>query len=742
MVLANGEPVIGAQVWLSSSYEDAKGEVLARGVTGSEGEFDLGGIGTRQVRLTASANGARPQTSFLDLRDPTLVADALVIRLDACATLRSVRVEDASRNLLQPAHLRIGGAEGLQLGGTVLAAGVGQICARAGDFVEARVDGYGRQVTEVPPGARTPITLTLAPAGSLFGRVLDAGGEPVPAALVWISALQGEPKVYADRALTDAEGVFEIRDLPARTFLVQAYGDSGMLLRPVSVEVRATQQTRVELRLASTTTVEGSLLGPDGAPLPGVEIRFARTTDGMTSRAGVSDDRGHFIATQVAPGRNRVFVLGYQGAAPSEIEVETGPGTPVVVRVAGPRSVRGRVAKAGSPVEGATIVASCGGRGASAADGGFTIALGGYGMETCRLEASKDGALAPPQAFSVDDPAAFVELELQAGVRVHGRAVEPEGRPLPGVTVLGRRVDTGQHFEATSEADGTFVTAPLLPGPWSISVASGQGLLTLVEPSPSTVEIRPGTVLAVVAEHGGARVTGVVRHRGAAVADATVVLDGPNRARRLLVTDGAGEFTSEIVPRGPYRLSVRAGALWASADVVVPAAQPIALELVEGASVRGTVVGESDVLVTVVPRADARDAQSLFSDGPAFVMEGLPSGPAVVMVAKGARRALREVVLEAGRTTNVSLALPGSTDLLARVVDAKSGQPLAGVSCHLAIEGALSAGVRRSNGAGELRFERAPAGRGELRCWGAPGQLNEWTTAVDTSVSVALDVRI
>jgi len=307
------------------------------------------------------------------------------------------------------------------------------------------------------------------------------------------------------------------------------------------------------------------------------------------------------------------------------------------------------------------------------------------------------------------------------------------------VQIVGRTAGAFGVFEATTSEAGEFVTPPVLPGAWRLVVTSPLGPLTLVEPKGSVVEIGPGMRLDLTASRTGAALVGSVRRSGQPVADATVRLDGANGMQWSLLTGDDGSFASEQIPLGPYRVTAQTGSLFGAVDVSLPSPNPVVIDVGEGASLGGKVRGDDGVLITVISRQDPGGARSQFTEGSAFEIHGLPPGPAVLFAAKGGRRALREVVLEAGRMTEVEIVLPGGSPFVVRVVERESRRPLADVSCHLGSVQALSLGVRVSNRAGEIRFDNVVAGHLELRCW-AP-QAREMTIDVDTATSSQVEVQ-
>jgi hypothetical protein len=145
------------------------------------------------------------------------------------------------------------------------------------------------------------------PAGALTGRVVDADGEPVVGAKVWLddptpfgrtadarlvaeSLLSGDERFWSFE-LTDAGGAFALGGLLERPYRLQAV-DPRTLASVESAPVSAADSP-VELRLPTRDTherVAGRVVSASGQPIPGVRVRLFRITYELNHDEGVDNE--------------------------------------------------------------------------------------------------------------------------------------------------------------------------------------------------------------------------------------------------------------------------------------------------------------------------------------------------------------------------------------------------------------------------------------------------------------------
>jgi protocatechuate 3,4-dioxygenase beta subunit len=163
---------------------------------------------------------------------------------------------------------------------------------------------------------------TEAPA-PIAGVVVDAAtGLPLAGARVAIAdAGRRLAPARAREAETDAGGRFALPRPGRRTALVLARSDDHL---PEIVPVRAGQGDLV-VALARAGTVEGTLVGRDGAPLAGAHVR-ALSRDALDVGHATTDAAGRFTIATLRPGCYLVEAceLDDEEIAPACVQVRTG----------------------------------------------------------------------------------------------------------------------------------------------------------------------------------------------------------------------------------------------------------------------------------------------------------------------------------------------------------------------------------------------------------------------------------
>ena len=135
------------------------------------------------------------------------------------------------------------------------------------------VAGKTPRVTEVKSGEIATVNLTLAPASSIVGRVVDADGVPVEFANVQVLKIA---YLRAGRT-TNERGEFRIYGLQPGKYLVLA----TPAVSEMPAEIRADgsrEQQDIQTFYPNSTTVDGAMRVEvtEGASATGIEIRLAR----------------------------------------------------------------------------------------------------------------------------------------------------------------------------------------------------------------------------------------------------------------------------------------------------------------------------------------------------------------------------------------------------------------------------------------------------------------------------------
>jgi peroxiredoxin/protocatechuate 3,4-dioxygenase beta subunit len=178
--------------------------------------------------------------------------------------------------------------------------------------ITAIAEGYApqTQVFEIgAAGSQAEVDFALKPERLVRGKVTDAEGNPVEGAKVTLYLpLQRTWKE------SDAEGEFEIRDLPyeaSRAVVLASHPDFAAYKK--ETEIRE-GNTTVTLELERGGTLEGRVTDVTGRPVPGARIGLA-LPDALPNFANQTDGEGHFRIEHLAAGEVTVTILPPSGAA-------------------------------------------------------------------------------------------------------------------------------------------------------------------------------------------------------------------------------------------------------------------------------------------------------------------------------------------------------------------------------------------------------------------------------------------
>lgn len=209
-----------------------------------------------------------------------------------------------------------------------------------------------------PPGASAVAQgpLPSANTAAVSGVVVDAGsGRPLEGAIVVLIRRGTAQVAPAQRMVTDAQGRFVFKDLPASSgyslsatrfgYLPGDYGKSELSVsggaRPF---VLAENQWLADARIAlwRPGAVSGTVLDEHGDPVVGVYVRLigivqaAGNTHFAAGPATLTDDRGMYRIGGLHPGKYLVSVPSVQNAVPTNTTVRFAGGGPFL----GPRAER------------------------------------------------------------------------------------------------------------------------------------------------------------------------------------------------------------------------------------------------------------------------------------------------------------------------------------------------------------------------------------------------------------------
>jgi len=327
--------------------------------------------------------------------------------------------------------------------------------------------------------------------GGVLGQVRDlATGSP----LVGVTVRRG-----AAAGRTDAQGTFRLdRVLPGRGPVSVAVPHRPPFREVVDVE----RGSKILLRVPSACDLEGTVLDPSGAPVPGAHVCW--TGAALHSR-GRCDDAGRFRILGIAPERGGIVQAWADGFVPAE-------GWPppdqarVLVRLQRGGRLRGRVVDSGGgPVPGVPVHLAPAGRNERAPRVIQDVRAtrsgddGGYAFEDLPpgdvwvFAASRSSGVAPAyQRATVQAGAecAAPDLRLDHGEDLRGVVTDPDGFRV--ARALVHLVSPLRSALARADREGRFTLPPAAP--WNevlAAVAPGFSPVSMLvradEPPPRVV---------------------------------------------------------------------------------------------------------------------------------------------------------------------------------------------------------------------------------------------------------------
>jgi uncharacterized GH25 family protein len=651
----------------------------------------------------------------------------------------------------------------------------------AGTFdLIVRAHGYGPLTVPslaIPEGkgATDLGTVVLAPGAAVRGLVVDSKGEPVDGAEVHAraSAQAGGPPILRPHdsgpadAVSAADGSFALDDRsPAEsidlTVTRQGYGS----ITVPGVTAPTAAPIRVVLQPAGR--VSGRAVDVDGRPVAGASVYLSEEEPmsfggqmaligSNRGHRGTTDDEGGFAFEGVSPGPLRLTAQAarFQKAELDNLELKGGGELSrlEVVLKAG-AALEGRVLSPDGPMPDAEVTVvepSAEGFGFSSlratTDGDGLYRIEGVPPGKRTLEARVEGYRRAVRDVEVAARTPPVDLQLERGLEVSGRAVDDGGAPVPGAQIL---LIAGRDFMNASrtltEADGGFRVSGLQEGSYTLRATKDgyasdpKGMaVNLTGASASGLEVRlsgGGTI--------GGRLTGLefsqlsrVRVSAQFLYSGRVDPEGNYQIPHL----PPGNYTvTAVVPDTPLRaegrVTLAAGAAEAKLD----------LQLGSGHVLSGVVTSNGEPLAGAslsLSKPGTVTEQSAFSDHEGgFRFGGLEDGHYELDVSTPRGAQHREGIELAGdQTIRVELR---TASLAGRVIDSADASPLSGAEITLQAGGERppSFNSATSDARGAFRLLEVGDGDWKLRVTREGYATAERPVRVDGSTIDDLEIRL
>ena len=642
------------------------------------------------------------------------------LALERAATLSGQVVDAAGRGI---ATAWIGAA--LRPGGEQLAAGatsdpgggftIGRLRPAELYHLRASKPGFmparASALTARPgPGPRAgvpppPVSLVLAAARPVVGRVVDPDGRAVAGAEVRIgeapapearqrAALRAAKERAEPQAVSDGQGRFRVAAVPALTVdvAVTRAGFARAELRSVKVPPGAGPVDLGRVALVPAAGVAGQVVDAAGRPIAGAavfRVLHLRPAHEMADELREEEPEtrtgadGRFVLSGLAAGTPLHLLVTAPDFLPATARgIRPPTPQPLLFRLEAGASLAGRVLDDEErPVPGAEIEIAwqptVPGRELPAgpavtkqttADGDGRFAVPGLraGVVVLAVDARGFVALRDVTATVPLPPGEEVTVRLERGATLEGRVVTTEGEPVPETRILAGPA------AGVADAEGRFRVEGLAPGPQLVEARHPH-----YGRRERQVSVEPGTNPVEFVFEAGQEVSGrVVDRAGTPVAGAAVRLASTTARdlRRFAArADAGGAFLLSPVGRGAYRLQATADGYADSAlEEVRVEAEPVAdltVVLDPAGTIRGRVLGLDAAELAQVevearrPIVGARAAE-VGADG-SYRIEGLAAGSWLVVasLAGGQREVQARVPLGPGGEAARDLVFDGGLSL-------------------------------------------------------------------------------
>ncbi|MGE3854072.1 MAG: carboxypeptidase regulatory-like domain-containing protein, partial [Planctomycetota bacterium] len=485
------------------------------------------------------------------------------------------------------------------------------------------------QSVACPANTVLPLSFTLSRPTSIQGVAVAADDPDAPVARAVIQARYHPSGKVAGSTHTDADGSFRF-DLPHAGQIRLIINHQQYLPYNELFDVADGEKKQVRCLVKAGCVLVGKVLGPDGKPLAGMNVRVApresagtmlRTGNGTTDNAGefrvpgltegrhvVSvDPTGPYMTTQKLvdiAGEKTEVTLQVEGGITCVFTVRRADGSelPTGLRVGVSRDPSSPPIERGDPLDkdfhwspgqqfynGEVILA--GTTGTAKVQG---VLPGKYIVQIRHAELkSFDQVIEVPGGSGEF----AVQLTVDGGASLAGRVTDTEGKPLAGVQIqcmLASGDDATKTRIGRSDEQGNFRVAGIESGDYKV-----QALLRDYRPWEEQITFESAAVTREIRLDGGIVLTGTVRTPdGQPARQGWLQLEAPARGAYeqqpgTLIRDGA--FRMAGLVQGRYRIRVNVPGYLAppnlEVDLTGGGTVEIEIQMVGGGGLTGTVTG-------------------------------------------------------------------------------------------------------------------------------------------------------
>jgi RNA polymerase sigma-70 factor (ECF subfamily) len=763
-----GQPVANATVELDSELTDAGLIMPARRHTGDDGRFDFGSQPPAKFSVAATAEGRSPAIVETDTRNPNTASEQLELRLGGCDSQLFGHVNDSSGGPIASAQVCLAPPRASACVTTDTSGAYSLCLTPRQNLVTVAARGYGAIYDRFEyTGRRVQRDYALTPEATIVGRVIRADtNAPVAQASVRASSTERGLRTGAPGATTtNDQGRFTIVGLAGGRYRVSAFAEGVAASESIELNIEPGRPSgEIVLRLLPASRLSGMVTnGRDPIVGATVSLGFGQPE----SVDAVTQSDGSFVIDPVARGVATVAVRPYEVSEPKTIRIDRAnvSGVRILVDVMG--SIAGRVTQQGKPVAGARTYVSLRLEPAyTDADGNYVV----HGLPPGRYRPSGEDPYTRVFGFGTEVTLAKGEhrtgadFEILWNGTICGSVVEPDGKPVGGVSVMFQALGFNDMGQDVTSPDGTFCARNLL-GKYDYRVevyaaAQTSVRLKLTAESPQTVRVNDGSSVVegvrLVVKRDHLAISGTtadadkqpmtdVRVVAFRTDDMTGAMLDDWSAHASAISGGDGTWSIGELDAATYTLRARAGDGSEGLVRGVAAGQKnVVITMQRAGAIDGTLVGFSSQPAVRAVRQLGMSFTTVYAtvDGTTFHFGGLSPGTYQV-AALGAETDAKTVVVVAGQTATVTLQSRSTTTIRGRVVDWSGGAGIPGMRCFPALRVSsgfpvqLNSIVAFSDDNGEFVLERAPTG--DIAVWCFPSTQFWSNGRADLTVTAGQD---
>jgi hypothetical protein len=348
-----------------------------------------------------------------------------------------------------------------------------------------------RESSAAPSEPLLPEEIVLNPAVAVRGRVVDASGQGIAEAGIFLDLPSDDPNGATYRSggggkpttTSGADGEFSFREVDAGRRFALLASKEGYL--PAYLEDAGTDGEPLRLVLLRGARIEGKVAS-GGRPVSRAQVELEQLEpergiggSGRGSR-GFTDATGSYWIEGVSPGRYRLWSHGPDGFRDfrgESFEVSSGEKKVIDIEREKAVVVFGKVSlESGERVAGAHIsyVGDAEDEIVRYGTDGRTDALGQYRLATAAagagwLRVYRPGHKELRRRVQLDQEINEVDLVIEAGsIELEGRVVGPGGEPIAGAAISLEADEV--HREILSGPDGAFRLAGLESGEYLLQI--------------------------------------------------------------------------------------------------------------------------------------------------------------------------------------------------------------------------------------------------------------------------------